>query len=64
MAEYWQKDSVFYDDVIYDKAYKNKKFMFGKSNFNFGVGYDFATKKSLIYNLKKEWNFRPISGRK
>ena len=47
------KDSVFYDDVIYDKAYKKQKvYVAVNPIFNFGVGYDFATKKSLIYNLK------------
>lgn len=39
------KDSVFYDDVIYDKAYKKQKvYVAVNPIFNFGVGYDFATK--------------------
>jgi hypothetical protein len=47
------KDSVFYEDNIYDKAYKKRKVhVVLNPILNIGFGYDLASKKLLSYNLK------------
>ncbi|HMY23344.1 MAG: hypothetical protein IT275_04945 [Chitinophagales bacterium] len=47
------KDSVFYEDNIYDKAYKKRKVYVSLNPIlNIGFGYDVSSKKFLTYNLK------------
>lgn len=47
------KDSVYYEDNIYDKAYKNRKvYVTINPILNIGFGYDLSSKKLLSYNLK------------
>ncbi|MBK9792951.1 MAG: hypothetical protein IPP60_07555 [Sphingobacteriales bacterium] len=47
------KDSVFYEDNIYDKGYnKRKVYVTINPILNIGFGYDLAAKKFLSYNLK------------
>jgi hypothetical protein len=47
------KDSVFYEDNIYDNGYKNRKvYVAVNPIFNIGFGYDLSAKKSISYNLK------------
>ena len=47
------KDSVFYEDNIYDRAYKKRKvYVTVNPIFNVGFGYDLSAKKFLTYNLK------------
>ena len=47
------KDSVFYEDNIYDKGYKNRKvYVTINPILNIGFGYDLSSKKLLSYNLK------------
>lgn len=47
------KDSVFYEDNIYDKGYKERKaYVAINPILNIGFGVDFASKKLISYNLK------------
>jgi hypothetical protein len=47
------KDSVFYEDNIYDKAYKKRKvYVTINPILNLGFGYDLTEKKILSYNQK------------
>ncbi|MCB0507966.1 MAG: hypothetical protein KDD21_06665 [Bacteroidetes bacterium] len=47
------QDSVFYEDNIYDKAYKKRKvYVAINPILNIGFGYDVSAKKLLTYNLK------------
>ena len=46
------KDSVFYEDNIYDKGYNNRKvYVSINPIFNIGFGYDLSTKKALSYRM-------------
>jgi hypothetical protein len=47
------KDSVYYEDNIYDKGYKKRKvYVVVNPILNLGFGYDLTAKKFLSYNLK------------
>jgi hypothetical protein len=47
------KDSVYYEDNIYDKQYKPRKvYVTINPILNVGFGYDLSAKKTLSYNLK------------
>lgn len=47
------KDSVYYEDNIYDRGYKPRKvYVVLNPIFNIGFGYDLSAKKLLSYNLK------------
>ena len=47
------RDSVYYNDLIYDEAYKDRKFYVAINPvFNVGFGYDFGSKKFISYNMK------------
>lgn len=47
------KDSVFYDDNIYDKGYKKRKaYVAINPILNIGFGYDVSAKKFLTFNQK------------
>lgn len=47
------KDSVYYEDIIYDKAYNPRKvYVSVNPILNIGFGYDLSAKKLLSYNLK------------
>ena len=47
------KDSVFYDDNIYDKGYKKRKvYVAINPILNMGFGFDVSSKKFLSYNQK------------
>lgn len=47
------QDSVYYNDLIYDRAYKKRKvYVAINPIFNVGFGYDISGKKLLTNNLK------------
>lgn len=49
----YAQDSVYFEDNIYDKAYKPRKvYVVLNPIVNLGFGYDLTAKKTLSYNLK------------